>query len=63
MKEPSLHPREPERLEALDNLNIMDTISEREFDEITLIASEICNTPIALITLVDRVPVTDKLPN
>ena len=53
MKEPGLHPREPERLEALDNLNIMDTISEREFDEITLIASEICNTPIALITLVD----------
>ena len=53
MKKPQLHPRENERLVALASLNILDTLSECEFDEITLIASQICNTPIALISLVD----------
>ncbi len=53
MKKPNLHPREMDRLKALDNLNILDTLSEREFDEITFIASQICGTPIALISLVD----------
>jgi PAS domain S-box-containing protein len=53
MKKPSLHPREDERLRALESLNILDTISEKEFDEITFIASQICNTPIALISLID----------
>jgi PAS domain S-box-containing protein len=53
MKKPKLHPREHERLKALESLNILDTLSEKEFDEITLIASHICNTPIALISLID----------
>lgn len=54
MKKPNLHPREEERLKALENLNILDTLSEKEFDEITFIASKICGTPIALISLVDE---------
>ena len=53
MKKADLHPQEQERLKALENLKIMDTLAEREFDEITLIASQICQTPIALISLVD----------
>jgi PAS domain S-box-containing protein len=53
MKKPTLHPKESERLVALAQLEIMDTLAEQEFDELTLIASQICNTPIALISLVD----------
>lgn len=54
MKKPDLHPREVERLQALEDLNILDTLSEKDFDEITFIASKICSTPIALISLVDK---------
>lgn len=53
MKSAKNHPKEHERVQALKDLNILDTISEQEFDEITLIASQICQTPIALISLVD----------
>lgn len=44
---------ETSRLEAVLDYNILDTMPERDFDDITGIASEICQTPIALITLVD----------
>jgi len=44
---------ENERLTDLDNYHILDTIEEHEYDQITKIASEICQTPIALISLVD----------
>lgn len=53
MKKANLHPREAERLQALTDLNILDTLSENDYDEITQMASLICNTPIALISLVD----------
>ncbi len=54
MKSAPLHPQEKERLEALNSLGILDTMPEQEFDNITFIASQICQTPIALITLIDR---------
>jgi GAF domain-containing protein len=45
--------RERERLEALGSYALMDTPPEQSFDDITQLASAICQTPIALITLVD----------
>jgi anti-sigma regulatory factor (Ser/Thr protein kinase) len=42
------------RLEALRSYRILDTDPERAFDDLTLIASQICGTPIALITLIDE---------
>jgi PAS domain S-box-containing protein len=45
---------EEARLDALRDLEILDTAPEPEFDDLALIASQICGTPISLITLVDR---------
>lgn len=47
-----IHPEEEKRLESLLALNILDTLPEKDFDEITFLASQICHTPIALISLV-----------
>ncbi len=45
---------EERRLAALNEIGILDTPAEREFDDITLLASQICGTPIALVSLVDE---------
>jgi PAS domain S-box-containing protein len=45
---------EPERLRALDNYNILDTLDEAEFDRLTELASIICDVPISLVSLVDE---------
>ncbi|MEY3481870.1 MAG: hypothetical protein RIQ71_2645 [Verrucomicrobiota bacterium] len=45
---------ESARQRALDDLGLLDTPAEQEFDDITLLASFICDTPIALISLVDK---------
>lgn len=44
---------EPDRLAHLRGLKILDTPPEEDFDHITSLASHICQTPIALISLVD----------
>lgn len=40
-------------MEALRRYEILDTLPERDFDDLTLLASQICGTPIALITMVE----------
>ncbi|YAG10681.1 GAF domain-containing protein [Nostoc sp. DSM 114167] len=44
---------EAQRLKALADYNILDTLPEQAFDDLTAIAAYICKTPIALISLVD----------
>jgi len=44
---------EPERLEALRRFEVLDTTPEAAFDGLVRLASYICDTPIALITLID----------
>ncbi len=44
---------ESERLEALRRYEVLDTESEGKFDDLTLLARHICDTPIALISFVD----------
>jgi two-component system sensor histidine kinase/response regulator len=53
MKAP-LPPDETNRLAALHRYDILDSVAEQDFDDITLLASHICETPIALISLVDQ---------
>lgn len=53
MKKAPLTDNEDKRLSVLDKYDILDTLPEQDFDDLTLIASQICNTPIALISLVD----------
>lgn len=45
---------ESERIHALHDYEILDTVAEKEFDRITEIASRVCNMPISLISLVDK---------
>jgi len=42
------------RIAALEKYAILDTDPEQSFDDLTLLASFICKTPIALISLVDE---------
>jgi len=42
------------RLQALERLEILDTAPERDFDDLALLASQLCGTPFALISFVDR---------
>src|SRR5262245_22298893 len=47
-------PNEAERLEALREYGILDTPPEQGFDDLTWLASFVCQTPMALVTLIDR---------
>ena len=48
-----MHDEERNRLAALHSYRILDTEPERAFDDLALLASRICDTPIAAISLVD----------
>ena len=45
--------RERKRQHAVDSYQLVDTLPEKSYDDITKIAAYICNTPIALITMLD----------
>jgi GAF domain-containing protein len=44
---------EQQRLETLRGYEILDTEPEAAFDDLTLLASYVCQTPVALISLID----------
>ncbi|WP_036146816.1 ATP-binding protein [Maribacter sp. Hel_I_7] len=48
-----IHEREKERLALLQSYSILDTLPEKDYDNLTKLAAEICQTPISLITLLD----------
>ena len=45
---------EERRLAVLSSYRILDSASERSFDEITRLAASVCDTPISLLTFIDR---------
>jgi signal transduction histidine kinase len=49
-----LHSNEAERLQALRSYGILDTPTEPAFDDITKIASYVCQTPISVVNLIDE---------
>lgn len=48
-----LHPNESQRLQALRSYGILDTAVEPAFEDITKIASYVCQTPISVVSLVE----------
>lgn len=53
MIKPEIPANETQRLAALDQYQILDTLPEQVYDDIAFLATQICEVPIALISLVD----------
>lgn len=54
MIKPEIPVFELDRLKALREYQILDTIPEKDFDDITKLASAICEVPISVISMVDE---------
>jgi two-component sensor histidine kinase len=46
------YPQEAARLQALHRYQVLDTEHEKDFDELTELAAQICGTPVAIVTLI-----------
>ncbi len=53
MTDPDIPVNEAERIKTLHEYSILDTLPEKDFEDITKLASQICNTPVSAITLID----------
>ncbi|SFZ92127.1 Signal transduction histidine kinase [Flaviramulus basaltis] len=53
MIKPELPNNESRRLEIVKQYNLLDTLPESDFDNITNLVASICDVPISLITLLD----------
>ncbi len=53
MKSAPFPDNEEVRIRLLTELDILDTLEEQAYDDLTYIAAQICNVPIALVSLVD----------
>ncbi|HEY9748144.1 MAG TPA: adenylate/guanylate cyclase domain-containing protein [Allocoleopsis sp.] len=51
--DPPIPSNEADRLAALKEYNILDTVPEEAFDELTELAAQICGSPISLVSLTD----------
>lgn len=45
---------EEQRLKALRSLNILDTLPEKDYDDLTRLASQICGTPVSFLSFIDN---------
>ena len=54
MGAPMMSGNDAARVDALQKYAILDSEPEQAFDDLTLLASYVCKTPIALISLVDE---------
>lgn len=45
---------DPARLRELHRLKVLDTADEKFFDDVTRMAADLCEAPIALISLIDE---------
>jgi PAS domain S-box-containing protein len=54
MQKPSIPENEVERQAELNQFEILDTEPELSFDDLTILASQICETKISLISLIDN---------
>jgi hypothetical protein len=54
MKAPQIPTNETIRLKALKEYFVLDTLPEKEYDDITQLASQICGTAISTISLIDE---------
>lgn len=46
--------REKERLESLNAYGVLNTGPEKAFDDLTRLAAEFCNVPVAMVNLIDK---------
>ena len=54
MIKPEKHIKEEERIKALESYSILDSLPEVDYQNLSMIASQICETPIALIGFIDK---------